>query len=223
MKKILASSIIMLLVLALVACGESDTDEKDNETKKESASVIPQKDEVTQENTDTNEETITSKDTTNDKSDSIYLDSLVEDVFSLSEGQTELSQESYDFLRTKTELFPAKTDENINEIKKLAKSIDSKMLNKNPVPYYSSMLQYEGYVVQIHEQTQGEEVAAVVNVADGEGNNYIVFIYKDTGDIYEEDYVRFWGVPVGTLSYNTLDGGSQIANIFMGSHIEKAQ
>lgn len=215
LKKILMVFAGGVVSLSLAGCGSSTENElSDKESEKPVASTSTE----TKENT---------SDTSNEEEAKVetlsYVDVLKEILPQASGGYLELSNESYDFIKENSELFPAKADADIKMVKERSEALDIKLLNKNVSPYYKTITSYEGYVLQISEETNGEDTAAELNIFDDEGNSYSLLIFKSTGDILEEDYVRFWGVPVGAYSYETLDGGYQNAQIFFGSHIEKVQ
>lgn len=221
LKKVLLTFAGGALVFSLAACGSSsETAEKTNDNSKESATVSTNA-ESPKENTPAEtpvEEVI------EDDLSTLYVDVLKESMPEMSEGYLELSDQSYNFIKENNKLFPAKTEEDINNAKNRSESIDLKLLNKNAKPYFSTITSYEGYVVQVFEESYDNgETAAEVNIADEEGNNHSLILFKSTGDIVEEDYVKFWGVPVGSYSYETLAGGYQNAQIFFGAHIEKIQ
>ena len=62
---------------------------------------------------------------------------------------------------------------------------------------------------------------SVTHILDDNMDSYQVFLYKTTGDILEDNVVRFWGVPVGSSSFENVSGGTTNVQNFFGSHIEK--
>lgn len=212
----------VFLAFSLTACGdasesESPIDASDSEKSDgQDEAVKPEEDKADKPGEKDTDKRESSKD------NSFYADVFKESLPYISEEQLELNQESYDFINSNSNLLPAKTDEDIQLAKEKSETVDIKVLNKNSKPYHSTLTSFEGYVVQVFEEEYDNgETESFVNVGDENGNNYIILLYKGTGDILEEDYVQFWGLPVGNFSYETLDGGHQIAQIFFGSHIEK--
>lgn len=155
----------------------------------------------------------------------VYADVLQQELPGLTDEYLELSDASYQFISENDNLFPAKTDEDIEAAKSKSEDTDIKLLNKNVQPFVGKITSYEGYVVQIEEANfENGETASFVNIYDETVDaNHTFYMYKGTGDILEEDYVRFWGAPIGKYAYETLDGGYQNALFFFGSHIEKVQ
>ncbi len=154
-------------------------------------------------------------------SNNYYADLIKEWLPEVTEGNLELSQESYDSIIDNIDLLPAETPEDIKSVKEKAKTIDIKQLNKNTQPFHSTFTTFEGEVLQIWEDTsENEEIFSQVNIYDN-GYNHTVFLFKGTGDILEGDRVRFWGLPLGGFTYDTMAGGFQNSILFFGSHIEK--
>lgn len=226
-KKISGVLIGVALTTALVACG--DTSEKSDEVDKETVATS------SEPAVETKSEEVSSKPVVETKAEdtptkapesneTFYVDALEEALPLLTEDQVQLNKESHDFIVDNSNLLPAKTDEEIKTLKEKTQAVDLKLLNKNVAPYYSTLTSFEGYVVQIEEENYDNgETASWVNIGDGNGNNQIYYSYKGTGDILEEDYVKFYGLPLGKYSYETLEGGYQNAQVFFGGHIEKIQ
>lgn len=209
MKRNLILIYILFLGILLAACGSGATNQTAEDTQKENANKqdLPDPENNKQENL-------------TEEKDSSYADILRDGLPELTEWQAELSDESYNYINDNSRLFPATAEEAIKEAKSIAESIDVRLLNKNIQPYFSTMLTFNGTAVQVEEDHYEGEVAARINVYDN-GRNHIVIIFKSTGDILEEDYVRFWGVPIANYYYETLDGGGQQGIVYFASHIEK--
>lgn len=205
MKKVWLIAISSLMALILTACGSS---EKTSTSKED-------------ENTATNEQTASTESKISEEAK--YAEALKVDLKLLTEDQLELAQESYDFIVANHKLFPAKADEDIAQVKEKAdSSITSKHLNKNVQPYYGKIATFQGNVISVEEEPlDNGETISVTHVYDDAGQSYEVIMYKSTGDIFEEDNVRFWGAPVGLYSFENVSGGSTNAQAFFGSHIEK--
>ncbi len=200
MKKRLAL-LVMFLVLVLAGCGEGSnntgSDGKDNDQTNESKEVS--------------------------KDESENYANVLEDVLpAVTDGDVELQETSYEFISEHAELFPAKTEEDINQAKSLVDdSITIKHLNKNVAPYLEKVLSFQGTVIAVEEETEDDETISLTHVYDEEGNSYEVLMFKTTGDILEDDEVQFWGSPVGAHSFENISGGFTNSQIFFGSHLEK--
>jgi len=153
----------------------------------------------------------------------MYAEHARSTVAWMTNNELALDQKTYDFMVNNHNLFPTKTDSDIQAAKDMAdKSISSKLLNKNPIPYLDKMATFSGYVVEISETLLDDgSPIATVHVWDDNDQSYQVLLYSTTGDILEEDYVRFWGVPVGPWGFENVSGGYTNVQFLIGSHIEK--
>lgn len=207
MKKVWLLAIFAIITIFLTACGSSEkTDASKNE-----------------ENTAANSEEQTTPAEPEVSDETKYAEGLKEDLKLLTEDQLELSQESYDFIVANYKFFPAKSKEDIAQVEENAdSSITAKHLNKNAQPYFKKIATFQGSVISVEENPlENGETVSVTHVYDDAGQSYEVIMYKSTGDILEDDMVRFWGVPVGQYSFENVSGGSTNAQVFFGSHIEK--
>ncbi|MCP1356220.1 hypothetical protein [Aneurinibacillus migulanus] len=141
----------------------------------------------------------------------------------ITENSPELPQQTYDFIVANNKLFPAKTPEDIKKAKDITdKSITAKHLNKNAAPYFDKVTTFSGQVVNV-EEDQGEngETISLLHVIDNNFQSYQILMFKSTGDILQEDKVRFWGVPAGSSSFSNVSGGTTNVQLFVGAHVEK--
>jgi hypothetical protein len=153
----------------------------------------------------------------------MYADHAILTIADFTDNTLELSQKTYDFMVNNHKLFPALTDSDINTAKSMVdKSINAKLLNKNPEPYFDKMASFSGHVIDIEEtQLEDKTTIASVHVMDENKQSFEVLLYKETGDILEDDRVTFWGTPVGLWSFENISGGFTNSQFFIGSHIEK--
>ncbi|MFC3885518.1 hypothetical protein ACFOU2_19395 [Bacillus songklensis] len=212
MKKFYFLFLATMLLLGLTACGSEESASSDKSEEKV--------EEQTEETTSTQSEEA-AKPEVNENAK--YAEMFKITLPAVTEKTLELSQESYDFIVSNHTLFPAKTDADINKAKQIADaSITAKHLNKNAQPYFTKMATFQGTVVTVEEvPLDGGETVSVTHVIDNEMNSYQVIMYKGTGDILEDDTVRFWGAPVGPYSFENVSGGSTNVQVFFGSHMQK--
>ncbi|ETI67049.1 hypothetical protein [Neobacillus vireti] len=209
MKKIFFSCLLsVFLLVALSACSDQadapaskSSDEKKSE---ETKSVKKEKDR---------------------SADELYAYGLSEDLPLITDDFLKLEQVSYDFIVKNHTLFPSKTDKDVQKVKQMTDdSINYKLLNKNATPYFEKVASFEGDVVTVEEKNlDNNEVVSVLHIIDDEENNYQILMYKSTGDILEEDRVRFWGLPLGGSSFENVSGGSTNVQVFFGATVEKVQ
>ena len=208
----LFGSALLTAGLLLGGCGDSkdaSTEEEKNKTEEASA-----------------DETASTAKQTEVSEGEKYAQGYKDGLYDLTQEQLDLSDTSYNFIKENYKLLPANTEEDIKKAKELTdSSINAKMLNKNSAPYFEKFLTFEGNVVDVQEEPSpsGDVTVSLTHVYDDNGQSYQVVMYKGTGDILEEDRVRFWGVPVGGSSFENVSGGATNVQNFIGSHIEKVQ
>ncbi|MEH7495185.1 hypothetical protein [Neobacillus niacini] len=199
-----------------------DVSSEESDTTKEEEVVTTEEEAVTEEEEEAPKEEPKKEEAAN--TNSKFADYAELHIPVITEEALELTKESYDYIASNPTLFPANSDQDIQTVKGMVdSSITYKHLNKNATPYFNKVLSFSGYVVSI-EETPIEDTSdtiAILHVMDDEEFSYEVILYKSTGDILEEDYVQFWGVPVGPYSFENVSGGSTNVQVFMGSHIEK--
>ncbi|MED4727203.1 hypothetical protein P9597_03425 [Aneurinibacillus migulanus] len=64
-------------------------------------------------------------------------------------------------------------------------------------------------------------ISIKLHVIDNNFQSYQILMFKSTGDILQEDKVRFWGVPAGSSSFSNVSGGTTNVQLFVGAHVEK--
>ncbi|WP_170181447.1 hypothetical protein, partial [Lysinibacillus sphaericus] len=150
-----------------------------------------------------------------------YARNYLEDVPFFTEDQLTLEKQSYNFISTNADLFPALSKEAIQKTKKLADDkITSKHLNKNIKPYLEKMVTFAGDIIQIEEDTleDGTPVSLIL-IEDMDFNAIYAIGYQST-EFLEGDFVEIWGLPLGQYSYENIDGGTTLAQAIATSHIE---
>lgn len=156
------------------------------------------------------------------KEHSKLADSFVNDIGLITDEVLTLSDESYDFIVKNHSLFPALNAADIEKAKSKADSaISAKHLNKNAQPYFQKIATFSGQVISVEEgPAEVSDTISLTHVLDNQGQSHQVFMYKGTGEILEGDTVRFWGVPVGSSSFENVSGGATNVQVFLGSHME---
>jgi type III secretory pathway component EscR len=140
----------------------------------------------------------------------------------LTDNNLELSDVTFEYFKTNNKLFPAITLADIDQAKKITdSSIASKHLNKNAGPYLDKMVTFSGTIVSIEENTENDETTTVIHIIDNDMQSYQILLFKPAGDVFEDDVVRFWGVPVGPSSFDNVSGGTTNVQFLVGSHVEK--
>lgn len=200
------------IAMLITGCGSEDSQPEEQSSTNETATSEQTEEEVSDQ-TDVEETTV----------DTLVADAAKSDLLLITDDQLELQQESYDFIVANQDLLPATNDENIAKVKGLVdSSISYKLLNKNVSPYLSKFTTFSGTVVSVEENVlDSGETISLTHILDDEYNSYQILMYKTTGDILEEDVVQFWGVPVGSSSFENVSGGTTNVQNFIGSHMVK--
>jgi hypothetical protein len=150
-----------------------------------------------------------------------YARNYLKDVPSITEEQLTLDKQSYNFISTNADLFPALSKDAIQKTKKLADDkITSKHLNKNVKPYLEQMVTFEGDIIQIQEVTLDDGTpVSVILIEDMDFNAIFAIGYHST-EFLEGDFVEIWGLPLGPYNYENVDGGTTLAQAIATSYIE---
>ncbi|WP_276917443.1 tetratricopeptide repeat protein [Aneurinibacillus aneurinilyticus] len=155
-----------------------------------------------------------------------YAEAAKKALPNITDTKLEMSQVTYDFIVSKNNLFPANTPQDIKTVKGMTdKTIAAKHLNKNATPYFDKIVSFEGNVISISEQKSDfvDATATLLYVWNPNGQAYQILMYKPTPNTFENDKVRFWGVPVGPSAYQNINGGTTNVQVFFGAHVEKIQ
>ena len=224
--KISGGVFVVAFIIMIVFSGDSDKPVEEASTEVKADEV--EKEEISAEEKAVDAEEKKAKEAEKkkakeNKEHSKYADSFVNDIGIMTEERLALSDESYDFIVKNYSLFPALNDADVEKAKSTAdSSISSKHLNKNAQPYFQKVATFAGTVISVEEApAEVSETISLTHVIDNDGQSYQVFMYKGTGEILEDDTVRFWGVPVGLSSFENVSGGTTNVQVFLGSHIEK--
>lgn len=218
MKKLIFALIFSSFFLAIAGCGsEESTNASSTPDATSDEEAIDTTESTVTEETEPEEDPPTDAEL-NATYFKQYLKILVGEEF-------EFPTESFDFVVANFPLFSANTPEDIEAAKKLAdSSITSKHLNKNAQPYFGKMATFQGTVISVEEQTlEDGSVVSDTHVLDDNMQSYQVIMHKSTGEVLEDDTVRFWGTPVGQSSFENVSGGTTNVQVFFGSHLEKVQ
>jgi hypothetical protein len=213
---------VLFIVLGMFMNDEEPTSTTAKESSTEESDTTKEVEEVTTEEEEAPKEEAVEEEAFN--TDSKFAKYAELHIPAITEEALALTKESYEYIASNSTLFPANSDQDIQTVKGMVdSSVTYKHLNKNATPYFNKVLSFSGTVISVEEspiEDTGDTIA-IVHVMDNEDYSYEVLLYKSTGDILEDDYVQFWGVPVGPYSFENVSGGSTNVQVFMGSHIEK--
>ena len=78
----------------------------------------------------------------------------------------------------------------------------------------------ECYVIKAEESGKGDNTVTEIQMNDSDYNYYYV-IYVGSLDIYKDDTVQVYGVPVGMTSFENVSGGTTVSLVMAGSYVRK--
>lgn len=150
-----------------------------------------------------------------------YTPATIIEVLQDYEGYPfEQNEKSKKFLQENEDLFPANGIGEINNL--VDEELEFKMLNKN-ISKYGDKFFYldEVYVADIQEESVDNLVITTVHVLDANGNSYVIYYFDELNNIYTDDVVTVYALPVGISYFENVSGGTTIAVVSVGSIIEK--
>ena len=159
----------------------------------------------------------------NDSDDSSDIDGMGDLYEYIGENSEDIpytiSPKAKTFLNDHPEVCAVKK---VNSIKKYVDaSIKYKQVEKNQNKFGDKIMKTpECYVIKVNESGEGNSTITEIQVCDADSNYYYV-IYNGSLDIYKEDTVQIYGVPVGMTSFENVGGGTTVSLIIAGSYVHK--
>lgn len=160
-------------------------------------------------------------------SDSGQFDETPYDLYSLmSSSMTsdedlyfDLNDKATAFLQNNPSLFPAKTEDEC--ISFTDDSISFEHIAKNDDKYGDKLMYIPIlYVAQITETDIGDGTyISELNVGDEYGNQYYIIYIGELPDIFENDTIYAYGLPLSMSQFSNVEGGITLCPIIAGSYI----
>ena len=135
-----------------------------------------------------------------------------------------ISDKANIFLDEHSDLFPAVSKEAV--IPFVDSTIEYRMVEKNPDNFGDKVFTLDSaYVTQITESSDEDSSLSLteLQVADYDGNSFYIFYLGNLEDIYADDIVSVYGLPIGMTSFSNQGGGTTSAVVLAGCYIEKQQ
>ena len=131
-----------------------------------------------------------------------------------------ISEKASEFLMWCPDLFSTTKFKKIKDY--INYDISYKHIAKNASKYGDSLMCISpAYVISCSETEIDEDTTLTeLQLQDNDGNDYMV-IYIGTVDVFENDIVECYGLPLGTSSFENISGGTTLAIIVAGSYINK--
>lgn len=177
--------------------------------------------ESTQSNSEQQEQ-VSDENTSEDNSDNIqgvgdwyeYIGTITDDL------SYTISPKAKEFLNTHQDVAPAKSEKSIS--KYVDSSVEFKKISKNQNNFGDKIMKVNAaYVIDIKETDLDDgSVLSELQVADDDGNVYYI-IHNDSLEVYKEDTIKFYGIPLGMSGYENVSGGTTNCVVLAGSYVEK--
>lgn len=225
MKRMLSTILFVILIAGLVGCGATENKQTSGT---ETTSSSSSNNNTIKENIEANKQAEEKKKQEEEAQKKLlqqqkYALLAKESIPLITENNLELQEKSFNFITKNYKLFPAKTDSDVKQVKKMTDtSITAKHLNKNVMPYLEKMVSFQGTVVTIEETPiENNETITLIHVMDDNMQSYQILMFKSVENVFEGDNIRFWGTPVGPSSFDNVSGGTTNVQVLIGSNVEK--
>ena len=130
-----------------------------------------------------------------------------------------VSNKAKDFIDTHKDLFPAESTEELNSY--IDNSTTYEQYKKSPKDYNDKVIQLKNIrVFQAFENSYYGYVITKLFASDSNGNIHTIFLHGSY-DVYENDRVNIYAVPIDNSSYKNVAGSTTLTTIYLGCLIEK--
>lgn len=149
------------------------------------------------------------------------------DIYSLLETNDEIpftmTALAKETLKTKPQLFENATEE--IALNNADSAITYNHLSKNIEKYGDKLISIpEAYVVNISETDMGNgKTCTEFQVLDADENSYYVFYVGELDNVFKDDIVKIYALPLALTSFDNVSGGTTIATVLAGSYIQKIE
>ena len=134
-----------------------------------------------------------------------------------------LNDKMKEFLQTYEDLFPASSVDDIAAAGVVDLSLEARQIMKNPSRYGDRLMFLpELQVVQIIEsEVNTDQYLTEINVADLQGQFYYIIYNGVLDNVFEDDWISAYGLPLGATTYENTAGGETWTIPMAGSYVEK--
>lgn len=205
-KFLLTVGVLATMSFALVGCdSSSSSDSTTTESKKTEASATTE--ETSEENTDA----------------ASNIDGVGDWFEYIGQNSDQIpftiSPKAKSFLNDHPEICSVK---NVKDVKKyIDSSIEYKKVEKNQNKFGDKVMKTpECYVIKAEESGKGDNTITEIQMNDSDYNYYYV-VYIGSLDIYKDDTVQVYGIPVGMTSFENVSGGTTVSLVMAGSYVQK--
>ncbi|TYR80269.1 rhomboid family intramembrane serine protease [Priestia megaterium] len=153
----------------------------------------------------------------------------IDNLISHYSGSTlSLSLEGKEYIQNNIKEFSHQIEESRDFVRTKAIEVDVKKINKDVMPYLTTVTKFNGQVIYIEEFDYGESRVTYAILEDNkivedksEYNYFTVIMFGTADNIYEKDYITFYGLPIGRYASENTLGGQTNSQMFLGSLMEK--
>lgn len=124
------------------------------------------------------------------------------------------------FLKTHSNLFPAEKEADIDAAL-CDTELQYKHVAKNPNRYGDKLMVFPAlYVAQITETEMEEDnYFTELNVSDSEGIQYYFLYNGELPEVFEDDWIYAYGLPLKNSSFKNTEGGETLVIVLAGSYV----
>ena len=132
----------------------------------------------------------------------------------------QMSEKSKVFLQEHPELFP--TQDQLKAQDYTNTEIEFKHLQKNIGLYGDRLIKSPSTMVIEIEETEMEDgiIISQLNLIDDVGLQYYVIYIGTLEDVYQNDMISVWGLPLAMVQFANTGGGTSVAPLLAGSYVE---
>lgn len=132
-----------------------------------------------------------------------------------------ITEKAETFIKNNTSLFPTKNADELTEF--VDAELTYEMLNKNISKYGDSLVKMSKQnVISIDESEWWGKNRSTLILSDNTYSNiFYVYYNGELEEIYDNNWVTFYGLPVACSSYKNVGGGTTKCIVIYASYIEK--
>ena len=136
-----------------------------------------------------------------------------------------LNDKMTEFLQNYEDLFPASSVDDVMAAGVVDASLEARQIMKNPSRYGDRLMFLpELQVVQIIEsEVDTDQYITEINVADLQGQFYYIIYNGVLDDVFVDDWISAYGLPLGATTYENTAGGETWTIPMAGSYVEKLE
>ena len=136
-----------------------------------------------------------------------------------------LNDKMTEFLQKYEDLFPASSVDDVMAAGVVDASLEARQIMKNPSRYGDRLMFLpELQVVQIIEsEVDTDQYITEINVADLQGQFYYIIYNGVLDDVFVDDWISAYGLPLGATTYENTAGGETWTIPMAGSYVEKLE